>query len=217
MFRYLMTPQRIALGLAAAIAVALVPSLVTAQAATSTWRTSLTGASEVPANASTATGTFTGTLDEAAGTLTWTLSVPTIGNMTMSHLHQGAAGANGGVVLDLFIPPTGTTPGTVNASGTAKLSDLKGPLAGNAAGFIAALKAGNIYANVHTTANPGGEIRGQVADPNAPAPAKAAAPAPGKTGNAGLATGTSTSLIVIAGLLAVAGVVTLVGRRSTRG
>src|SRR5690606_17825365 len=159
--------------------------------------------------ASTATGTFTATLDEAAGTLAWTLSVPAITNMTASHIHQGAAGANGGVVLDLVMPPSGSTLNTVDGSGTAKLSDLlKGPLAGNPAGFITALKGGTLYVNVHTQANPGGEIRGQLAStaaatatPAAASPTAAtqatvapaaatpapAAPAPAKTGTAGLA------------------------------
>lgn len=222
MFRSRITPKVIALGIAAAITIALVPSLAAAQAAPTIWGATLAGSTEVPANASTATGTFVGTLDEAAGTLTWTLTVPTITGMTMSHLHQGAPGANGGVVVDLFIPAS--PQGTVGASGTAKLSDvLKGPLAGNVPGFIAAFKSGNIYANVHTTANPGGEIRGQVlsatttATPAAATPAAtAAAPAPSKTGSAGLSSTASTSIMVVVGLVAAAGAVTVLGRRATR-
>lgn len=211
------SPRRFALGIAAAIVIALVPSFVGAQATTTSYRATLNGTSEVPANTSTATGTFTATLDEAAGTLTWTLTVPTITAMTMSHLHTGAAGANGGVVLDLFIPPTGTTAGTVNASGTARAADLKGPMAGNLPGFIAALKAGTIYANVHTTANPGGEIRGQVASTTATTPPAAApAPAPAKTGSAGLSGISSMSLMVALGLVAATGAVVFVSRRATR-
>ena len=224
MFSSRITPKVIALGIAAAITIALVPSLAAAQAAPTIWGAKLSGSAEVPANASTATGTFVGTLDEAAGTLTWTLTVPNITNMTMSHLHMGAAGANGGVVVDLFIPAS--PQGTVSASGTAKLADvLKGPLAGNVAGFITALKAGNIYANVHTSTIPAGEIRGQVMDvattatatPAAATPAATAAvPAPSKTGSAGLSSTASTSIMIVVGLVAAAGAVTFLGRRATR-
>ena len=224
MFKSRITPKVIALGIAAAITIALVPSLAAAQAAPTIWGAKLSGSAEVPANASTAAGTFVGTLDEAAGTLTWTLTVPNITNMTAAHLHQGAAGVNGGVVVDLFIPAS--PQGTVSASGTSRLADvLKGPLAGNAAGFIAAFKGGSIYANVHTTANPGGEIRGQVlsaattatATPAAATPvATAAVPAPSKTGSAGLASTGSTSIMIAVGLVAAAGAVTFLGRRATR-
>ncbi|TAK80318.1 MAG: CHRD domain-containing protein [Dehalococcoidia bacterium] len=174
-------------GLALAAGAALLPAVVLGQATTSKFEARLTGANEVPAVTTTATGTFTATLDEAAGTLTWTLSVPTITNATAAHLHAGAAGANGGIVLPLFAAPTAGPVGTINVSGTARAADLSGTLAGNFAGFVTALKAGTIYANVHTTANAGGEIRAQVvAAAAAPAPTTTtAAPAPAKTGNGG--------------------------------
>ena len=223
------TTRRVAIGVAAALAIALVPSLVTAQAANTQLRASLTGTSEVPANASTATGTFTASLDEGTGTLSWTLTVPTITAATMAHLHQGASGANGGVVLDLFIPAAPAN--TISQTGSSKLADLKGPLAGNFAGFVAALKSGGIYANVHTTANPGGEIRGQVAVVTAtPAPTVAAptpaataapaattAPAPGKTGTGGLARGEgATSLLMVVGFAVAAAAAVAVARRATK-
>ena len=214
-----------ALGVAMAVIVALVPSMVAAQATTSSWRAGLSGAGENPPTTSAATGTFTGTLDEAAGTLTWTLTVPALTNATAAHLHQGAPGTNGPVVLNLFIPATGTTANTISVSGTSKVADLTGPLAGNFAGFVTALKAGNIYANAHTTANPGGEIRGPVsivaAAPVATpapvvAPAPAVVPAPGKTGNAGLASTAPTSALLVVGLVLAVGALTYVGRRTTR-
>lgn len=225
MFKSRITPKAVALGIAAAITMALIPSLAAAQAAPTILGANLTGIAEVPTNNSTATGIFVGTLDEAAGTLAWTLTVPGINNMTLSHLHMGAAGANGGVVVDLFIPASPQN--TVSASGTAKLADvLKGPLAGNVPGFITALKAGNIYANVHTTANPGGEIRGQVASATTSGPATvttpapvataAAVPAPSKTGNAGMSSNASTSIMIVVGLVVAAGAVTVLGRRATR-
>lgn len=184
----------LAAGLLAALAIA--PAAVSAQAATQ-WRAALTGANEVPAVTTTATGTFTGTLDEMAGTLAWTLVVvPAATSITAAHLHTGAAGVNGGVALGLYTPAAGTaTVGSLNLSGTANASNLSGTFANNFAGFAEAVKAGTIYANVHTTANAGGEIRAQVT------PATAAAPAAPKTGNAGMSGLTSTA--AMAALLAV--------------
>ena len=174
-------------GLAIAAAAALLPAVVLGQAAGTRYEARLTGANEVPAVTTTATGTFTAALDEAAGTLTWALSVPTITSATAAHIHTGAAGVNGGVVVTLFSAPTGTPASTINVSGTASAADLSGPMAGNLAGFIAALKAGTLYVNVHTTANAGGEIRaGVVAAAATPAPTTPPAAAPAKTGNAGL-------------------------------
>lgn len=200
----------LAAGLALAMTAALLPAAVLGQATTSRYEARLSGANEVPPVTTTATGTFTATLDEAAGTLTWTLSVPAITNATAAHIHTGAAGANGGVVLLLFAAPTGSPASTVNISGTARAADLSGSLAGNFAGLVTALKAGTLYVNVHTSANAGGEIRAQVT-------AAAAAPvaAPAKTGNGG--PDVSGSEAGSAGLLAVSliavGIVALGGAR----
>lgn len=193
-------------GVAFAAVAALLPAVVLGQATTSKYEARLTGANEVPAVTTTATGTFTATLDEAAGTIAWTLSVPAITNATAAHLHTGAAGANGGVVLSLFAAPTGSPASSINASGTARAADLVGPMAGNLPGFVAALKAGTLYANVHTTANAGGEIRAQVTAAAA-APATPAAAAPAKTGNGGPDASMSdsgASGFALIGLLAVA-------------
>ena len=208
---------------AAAVAV-LLPAIASAQtpAATTRWSATAIGANEVPATTSTATGAFTATLDEAAGTLTWTLSVPAITNATAAHLHPGATGVNGSVTLPLFAAPTGAPTASINASGVARVADLAGPLAGNFAGFVTALKAGGLYVNVHTSANAGGEIRAQVvaattaaAAPAAAAPA--ASPAPSKTGNAGLVgMGASTSPFAVGLLLVLAVAVVTAGRVVTR-
>ncbi|MBX7110831.1 MAG: CHRD domain-containing protein [Dehalococcoidia bacterium] len=194
-----------ALTLALAALAALAPAIVSGQSAQ--YSAQLTGASEVPATTSTATGTFSATLNEAAKTLQWTLNVPTITNATMAHIHAGAAGTNGGVVVTLFSPQSPA--GSVSASGTAGPNDLAGPFAGNWDGFVAALKSGGLYVNVHTSANPGGEIRGQVqapgqGTPTATASASAtatstasstatASPVAPKTGQAGLVQESSNS------------------------
>lgn len=74
------------------------------------------------------------------------------GPITMAHLHYGAPGVAGGVAVDLtpFIMGNSIM-GMVDISGVADLMD--------------SLQAGSIYVNVHTAANPNGEIRGQLMMP----------------------------------------------------
>ncbi len=66
-----------------------------------------------------------------------------------AHLHQAAVGSNGGVIVGL------TSTGNGEFRGSATLS----------AAQSLALQNGNTYFNMHTAANPGGEIRGQVVTP----------------------------------------------------
>jgi len=190
-------------------AATLLPAAASAQTLTSQWGAALSGANEVPANTSAARGTFTATIDEAANTITWSLAVPTITNATAAHLHTGQAGTNGPIALNLFAAPAGSPAQTVNVSGTSKGSDLVGPLQGNFAEFVRAVKGGTIYVNVHTTGNPGGEIRAQVVAASA---VPAASPAAPKTGNAGLTAAPSSS--TLAGVLVVLAVGVVAGGRA---
>ena len=66
---------------------------------------------------------------------------------TMAHIHQGAKGANGPVIV-----PLTKSGDTYTVPAGAKLN----------AAQMSALKAGNLYVNVHTNANKGGEVRGQL-------------------------------------------------------
>ena len=97
-----------------------------------------------------------------------------ITNMFMAHLHavRNQTTHTGPIVVWLFpstavpavFPPPviqGESDGRI-ARGVITAANLICPLAGNRDGFIAELKAGTIYANVHTSANPAGEIRDTV-------------------------------------------------------
>lgn len=82
------------------------------------------------------------------------------GPLQMAHLHLGAPGANGPVVANL----TGDIFGR-RVSSVINPEDVVGPLADAENPFLALLNemaAGNIYINLHTEANPAGELRGQV-------------------------------------------------------
>jgi hypothetical protein len=82
----------------------------------------------------------------------------------MAHIHSGATGKNGPVVVTLFksASPTGTMNGLLS-QGTITSSNLEGPLKGKTiSDLIRLMNDGTAYANVHTQQNPKGEIRGQI-------------------------------------------------------
>ncbi len=107
----------------------------------------MSSAEEVPTNASTATGTGTLVVDPTNRAVSGSI-VLTGMTATAAHIHLGAVGINGAVI----VPLTQTTPGnwSVPASTTFTADQLK------------AYKQGNLYFNAHSAAFPGGEIRGQI-------------------------------------------------------
>ncbi len=131
----------------------------------------LTGDQEVPAPSAppvvtNATGQVNLKLSADGTELYYKLIVANIESVRFAHLHQAPAGANGPVVVDLFMPmplvPV-ISPQGVLAEGVITAASLKGPLAGKTlADLVAAIEAGNVYANVHSIKYPGGELRGQV-------------------------------------------------------
>src|ERR1700688_1702109 len=111
-------------------------------------KATLDGKSEVPANTSAATGTADIDYDAASKKLSWKVTYSGLsGPATAAHFHGPAeAGKNAGVAV--AIPNATSSP----AEGSATLTDAQ----------AADLMAGKYYVNIHTAANPGGEIRGQV-------------------------------------------------------
>jgi hypothetical protein len=105
----------------------------------------LSGKEEVPANASTTTGTFNGLYDKAMKMLTYKIVV-TGATPSAMHLHKAGVGVNGDVVI-----PIPALTGMTAALTAEQETDLL---------------AGNYYFNAHTAAFPGGEIRGQVVTDN---------------------------------------------------
>jgi hypothetical protein len=112
------------------------------------YKAALNGKAEVPPNASAGTGTADINYDPATKKLSWKLTYSGLsGPATAAHFHGPAeAGKNGGV--EVAIPGATSSP----AEGSATLTDAQ----------AADLASGKMYVNVHTAANPGGEIRGQV-------------------------------------------------------
>jgi hypothetical protein len=143
----------------------------------------LSSGEEVPPRTSPASGQATFQVSADGQSLTYSVTVQNIANVTMGHIHLGAKGANGDIVLPLvpMAPPAGGPKSGVIGQGTATAAQLVGPLQGKPlADLLAQLDAGNAYVNIHTGAGgtaatlqpgdlPAGEIRGQIALTTAPA------------------------------------------------
>ena len=108
----------------------------------------LKGASEVPPTKSPAAGMLTAAYDTASKKLTWKGTISGLsGDATAAHFHgPAAAGKNAGVL----VPVTGVKTGAFEGSATLTDDQAK------------AFEAGQVYFNIHTAANPDGEVRGQV-------------------------------------------------------
>lgn len=134
----------------------------------------LTGYQEVPAVSTTGRGTIELEIQEGQIAYTLTYSDLEGGAVTAAHIHFGQRSVNGGVIA-FFCGgggrPACTTPsGTF--SGTILPANVIGPTGpqqftpGALDELVRALRAGLVYANVHSTVSPGGEIRGQINDRN---------------------------------------------------
>ncbi len=108
----------------------------------------LSGANEVPANTSTGSGMLDASLDKQTNVLTWTVTYAGLTSpVKAGHFHgPAAAGANAGVALGF----TGSVESPIKGSATLTAAQA------------ADVMAGKWYVNLHTAANPGGEVRGQV-------------------------------------------------------
>lgn len=127
----------------------------------------LTGDAEVPPVETEALGGAAFLLAPDKTSLRYALKVARIDGVTQAHIHMGAPDENGPVVAFLFGPvDPGDTVNGLLASGSIEEADLLGPLAGDFAGFLDALRAGELYVNVHTAEHPAGEIRGQIGTMN---------------------------------------------------
>jgi hypothetical protein len=132
---------------------------------TNTFEASLTGAQEVPPVTTTAnaSATFISSTSGATTTIQYTVTVTgnLSGPVTAAHIHGPAGtGVNANPIVTLTVSnTTGTTGVLVSGSFT-----TTGNASVTMAQLLTHMLAGNTYVNLHTTANPNGEIRGQIAD-----------------------------------------------------
>jgi hypothetical protein len=129
---------------------------------------------EVPVVSSQASGEFEATIDSDTQ-VSFKMSYEGLegGPILFAHIHLGQKGVNGGIMAFLCNnTPAGPQPrpcpagpatieGTITAADILPLATQQVP-AGGFEDFLRALRNGTAYANLHTTASPGGEIRGQI-------------------------------------------------------
>jgi hypothetical protein len=135
-------------GLASLLLAATVAVATPTFAETVRLKADLKGANSVPPNTTTGTGSVDATFDTASKVLTYTVVYSGLsGPAVAAHFHGPAdPGKNAGIIVHF-------TPAQSPIRGTATLNDAQ----------VADLLAGKWYANVHTSAHPGGEIRGHLA------------------------------------------------------
>ena len=117
----------------------------------------LSGAQENPAVVTSATGQGTVVISADGSTITYIVTYSGLsGTVNAAHIHTGAAGTNGGVILPLTAGPSPMV-GTLTAANFSASGSIT-----TFAQAVAAIRAGTTYFNLHTAANPGGEVRGQI-------------------------------------------------------
>jgi hypothetical protein len=128
----------------------------------------------------TVTLDYNSTADDFTYTLSWT---DLTGDATMAHIHFGAVGVSGPIIVPFF---TSSLSGTDTITGALTQSDVT-PAAGisTIAQVAAAIEDGNAYVNIHTAEYPAGELRGQLE----------IAPEPGTSGLLGAALAAATLAI----------------------
>jgi hypothetical protein len=113
----------------------------------------LNGANEPTPIATAAQGFATFMVEGSS--LIYRITLSNIDSARLAHIHAGAAGVNGGVMVNLYVSPSPITP-----------LDFSGILIEDTVAVVdtvlTRMRAGTAYVNVHTVVNGGGEIRGQV-------------------------------------------------------
>jgi len=172
-----MRHARLLLVLAVLVVLAAAPAL----AQGGTLSAKLRGFEEVPVVAVPNGGTLTATVSDDGSQIDYelTYNIPE-GSVTQAHFHLGQKGVNGGVFIFLCSnlgngpagtqacpAHSGTISGTITSANVLAVSG-QSSAAGDLASVLKAMRAGVVYANVHSDLLPGGSIRGQVVFTPAP-------------------------------------------------
>jgi hypothetical protein len=171
-------------------------------AATTTYKTTLSGAHEVPPNSSPATGMATVVIDDTANTMALQVDFSgLVAPSTAAHIHCCTAAPNtGNAGVATTVPyfagfPIGVTAGTYSmtldllAAGTynpAFVTAHGGTVALAEADLLAGLASSSAYFNIHSSTFPAGEVRGFLSVAPIPEPGHLAMLAVGLVGLAGV-------------------------------
>jgi hypothetical protein len=160
-----------------------------ASAATQSFTAVLSGANEVSGGTAGTTGTATLTVNTTTGVVCARVTSNVTGAVAI-HIHKGASGVNGAVVVPLDVK-------SINGATICKTATpaVAAAIAANAAGY---------YVNIHTPAAPGGALRGQLVASSSPGGVNAGSG--GQAGTSQDTTGLLVALMVVgAGLTGAAG------------
>ena len=174
---------RVAIGATVVMLALVAPQGLGAQSGGGKLRATLTGFEEPPSISSTGNGTFELKFSEDGESFDYVLDFADLeGTVVQAHIHIAQPGVNGGIAIWLCGTTLAPGPAAPNnppscgeagvsrsghVEGTATRANVIGPAGqGIAPGeweeVVRALRAGFAYANVHSSRNPGGEIRGQI-------------------------------------------------------
>ena len=150
-FKRLVVP---AICLAGAAALYAGPTLAAGMASSEKFSTELSGQSQVPAVDTKGSGTADFRYNAGTHKLSWSISYKDLSSDVVgAHIHSGAAGANGKVLVSLTKKGSMENPSPIKGSATLTEDQAK------------ELMSGNTYVNVHTKDHGSGEIRGQITPP----------------------------------------------------
>jgi CHRD domain-containing protein len=138
------------------------------------FRASLRARNEVPLVLSDARGRLDLTVNEADTSIHFVLNYSGLqANILFAHIHVGQQGANGGVAVFFCggpatgptrppCPQQGPVEGDITSNDVLVLANGQQLVGGDLGRLLRAIRAGQTYANIHTSASTGGEIRGQI-------------------------------------------------------
>jgi hypothetical protein len=131
-----------------------------------TYAAELRGSNEVPPNSSAAFGSSLVTLDLFNNNITWEATTSGIVSPTVSHIHRGAAGTSGQVIINFATSPAQLAGGRTFGSNSIAAQQSGAFLPSDLVALGSASTAAGYYVNVHSSAFGAGEIRGQLAPAN---------------------------------------------------
>jgi hypothetical protein len=124
-------------------------SMSAATASAKTLRATMNGSSEVPKGDPDGTGTAKLTTNSAKGTVCYDIKLSKVGSVAAGHIHKGAKGKAGDVVVPLFDKATKHPKGCAKGVKKSLIRDIE-------------RHPGRYYVNVHNAAYPAGAVRGQL-------------------------------------------------------
>jgi CHRD domain len=142
----------------------VVGTAATAHAQTIRMTALLTGGNETPPILTGAYATAQVTVEMSTQTVSWNIDVFNLpSGINNAHFHVGPVGIAGPTVVNISFPANASNEFNLSGSATAANLNVRGDQGIRSwDDFLQSLVGGQVYLNIHTNVNGGGEIRGQV-------------------------------------------------------